>query len=151
TGQFLTPLWTGPDPVGTVFTTTRTPALVTIRPNHLRDANLSNPTPQRWFDVSAFGPPASGSYGSSAKGVIKGPPTNVLNLSFGKVFSIRERARLRFQIDASNAFNHPNYFNPGTNISQAAAAAVITSTANASFNLDNAGERRVILHLRVEW
>jgi hypothetical protein len=150
-GQFLTPLWSGSDPTGTVFTATRTPALVTIRPNHLRDANLDNPTPQRWFDVSAFGPPTPGSYGSAAKGVIKGPPTNVLNVSLGKVFSIRERARLRFQVDAANALNHPNYFNPGLNITQAAAAAVITSTANSSFNLDNAGERRVVLHLRAEW
>ena len=42
-GQFLTPQWTGPDPTGTAFTNSRTPAQVTIRPNHLRDANLDRP------------------------------------------------------------------------------------------------------------
>ena len=54
-------------------------------------------------------------------------------------------------MDVSNAFNHPNYFNPGLNITQAAAAAVITSVANPSYNLDNAGQRLVNLHLRLEW
>lgn len=55
-GQFLTPTWTGPDPTGTVFTTSRTPPNVTIRPNQLRDPNL--PSDQRsidrWFDPTAF-------------------------------------------------------------------------------------------------
>ena len=40
-GQFLTPTWTGPDPTGTVFTNNRTPAQVTIRPDALRNGNLS--------------------------------------------------------------------------------------------------------------
>ena len=31
-GEFLTPFWTGPDPTGTVHTTSRTPANVTIPP-----------------------------------------------------------------------------------------------------------------------
>ena len=31
-GQFLTPAWTGPDPVGLSFTNSRTPANVTLRP-----------------------------------------------------------------------------------------------------------------------
>ena len=39
-GQFLTPLWTGPDPTGTAFTSSGTPASVTIRPNQLHDPNL---------------------------------------------------------------------------------------------------------------
>ena len=151
TGQFLTPLWTGSDPTGTAYTTSRTPALVTIRPNILRDANLSNPTPKQWFDVSAFTSPTPGSFGTSAKGVIKGPGDNLINLSISKLFSIRDRARLRLQVDASNAFNHPNYSNPGLNVTQNAAAAVITAVANPSFNLDNAGQRQVNLHLRVEW
>jgi len=34
-GDFLTPTWTGPDPTGTAYTTSRTPAQVTIRPNYL--------------------------------------------------------------------------------------------------------------------
>jgi len=67
-GQFLTPMWTGPDPTGTAFTTSRTPANVTIRPDQLRDGNLpsSERTTSRWFDVSAFTAPALGRYGTAA-------------------------------------------------------------------------------------
>jgi hypothetical protein len=43
-GTFLTPSWSGPDPTGTAYTTSRTPAQVTIRPDELRSPNLSNPT-----------------------------------------------------------------------------------------------------------
>jgi hypothetical protein len=78
-GQFLTPMWTGPDPTGTAYTTSRTAPNVTIRPDHLRDANLdsSQRSIDRWFDPSAFGPPQPGQFGSAAKGVIKGPSSNV--------------------------------------------------------------------------
>ncbi|HYZ86178.1 MAG TPA: TonB-dependent receptor, partial [Bryobacteraceae bacterium] len=69
-GRFLTPLWTGPDPTGTAYTTNSTPANVTIRPNILRDPNL--PSDQRdvgrWFDVGAFAPPTVGQYGTSGPG-----------------------------------------------------------------------------------
>ena len=60
TGQFLTPAWTGPDPTGTAFTSSTTPATVTIRPNILRDPNLDGDqrTLNRWFDASAFAPRA---------------------------------------------------------------------------------------------
>jgi hypothetical protein len=49
-GHFLTPLWTGPDPTGTAFTSSTTPANVTIRPNILRDPNLpyDQRTAGRW-------------------------------------------------------------------------------------------------------
>ena len=65
-GMFLTPLWTGPDPTGTAFSSSSTPANVTIRPDRLRDGNL--PSDERsingWFDASAFVRPAVGRFGS---------------------------------------------------------------------------------------
>ena len=74
-GDFLTPLWTGPDPPRTAFASSRTAAQVTIRPDHLHDANV--PTDQRsttrWFDVSAFSSPAPGRFGTAAKASSKIP------------------------------------------------------------------------------
>jgi hypothetical protein len=127
-GQFLTPLWTGPDPTGTAFTSSRTPANVTIRPDHLRDATL--PSDQRgvnrWFDVGAFGSPQSGQFGTSAKGVIKGPSVNVWHAGVFKNFNFTESMRLRWEFTGTNIMNHQNFNNPGVNISQAAGAGVIT-------------------------
>jgi hypothetical protein len=55
-GQFLTPEWTGPDPTGTAYTTSTTPASITIRPNELSDPNppYSQRTVTGWFNASAF-------------------------------------------------------------------------------------------------
>src|SRR5690606_27204513 len=109
-GQFLTPLWTGPDPTGTEYTTSRTPPNVTIRPKHLRNGNL--PEDQRsvsqWFDPAAFGAPSPGQFGTAAKNVIKGPGVNVWHVGFHKDFIFSEQTRLRWELTSTNFFNHPN-------------------------------------------
>jgi len=151
-GQFLTPFWTGSDPTGTAFTASRTPAQVTIRPNHLRDANL--PTSQRstgrWFDPTAFAPPTPGSYGTAAKGVIKSPGSSTWNLGLNKWFALSERLKLNWELTATNVFNHPNYSNPDTNISQAAQVGVISNVTDVSV-LDQSGPRAFRAGLRLEW
>jgi hypothetical protein len=151
-GEFLTPQWTGTDPTGTAFTSSRTPAQVTIRPNHLRDANIptGDRSTGRWFDVSAFGPPVPGNFGTSAKGVIKGPGSQVFNIGLAKHFSVAERFRIRLELTATNFFNTPNWANPGTNITSLASAGVIQD-AGGEQDLDAAGPRAFRTGLRVEW
>ena len=150
TGMFLTPLWTGPDPTGTAFTTSSTPATVTIRPNILRNANLPSEqrTVSRWFDPSAFAPPARGSFGTSAKGVVVGPGSAVTHVSLAKYIGIYERLRLRPEISAFNVFNHPNWANPGMNITSA--PGVISGVVGRN-DLDSSGPRTLRASLRIEW
>lgn len=151
-GEFLTPQWTGTDPTGTAFTNNRTPAQVTIRPNHLRNANL--PTSQRstgrWFDIGAFGPPTPGFFGSAAKGVIMGPGSAVVNAGLAKQFTIAERLRVRWEMTATNFFNSTNLNNPNTNITDIGGAGVITG-AGGEQDLDAAGPRNFRMGLRLEW
>jgi hypothetical protein len=155
-GQFLTPFWSGPDPTGTAFTTTRTPPIVTRRPDHFHDANL--PAGQRhvtsWFDPSAFGPPQPGQFGSAAKGVIKGPKVTVWHLGLFKNFRIAEGwPLLRWELTATNAFNHSNWSNPLTNIVQLAEVGVIRGVGgvNGGATGDVPGPRHFRTGLRVEW
>ncbi len=154
-GQFLTPFWTGPDPTGTAYTAGATRPLVTIRPDHLRNANL--PADQRslsrWFDTSAFAAPPIGRFGNSAKGVIKGPWVNVWHLGLFKSFALTEQVRFRWELTATNAFNHPNYSNPGTNISQVAQAGVITGVGGVqgASTGDMPYQRSFRMGLRLEW
>jgi outer membrane receptor protein involved in Fe transport len=152
-GQFLTPLWTGPDPTGTVFTANRTPANVTLRPNLLRDPNLPSGqrTIDRWFDPTAFAPPTAGSFGTAARGVIVGPSSHVWHAGLYKAFSFTERVRLRLEMTANNVFNHVNYGNPNTNISQANAVGRITSIGGATSEFDLTTQRTVRLGARLEW
>jgi hypothetical protein len=151
-GQFLTPTWTGPDPTGTAFTGSRTPAQVTIRPDELRNPNLpfEERTVSRWFDPSAFGAPRPGSFGTSAKGVIIGPGSNIFNLGLSKYFTVTERVKLRWELSATNSFNHPNWANPQTSITSLGQVGVITGTGGVS-NLDQSSARNLRMGVRVEW
>ncbi len=154
-GQFLTPLWTGADPTGTAFTANRTRPIVTIRPDHLSNANLPGDqrSLHRWFDPAAFAAPAVGRFGSSAKGVIKGPHVNVWHMGFFKSFYFSEKVRLRWEMTATNFFNHPNYSNPATNIAQIAAVGVISGVGgvNGASTGDQPGARNFRMGLRFEW
>jgi hypothetical protein len=151
-GQFLTPLWTGPDPTGTAFTTSATPAQVTIRPNQLRDANL--PSGERtingWFDEAAFEPPTRGSFGTASKGVIHGPGADVWNVGFAKHFDLGNRMRLRWELTGTNFFNRANYANPGVNISSLAQVGVISDVGDVAV-LDATGPRSFRMGIRLEW
>ena len=154
-GQFLTPLWSGPDPTGTAFVANASRPVVTIRPDHLRDANL--PADQRglnrWFDPTAFGAPPIGRFGNAAKGVIKGPHVNIWHVGLFKSFTFTEKARLRWELTGTNFFNHPNYNNPGTNITQPGAVGVITGVGlvNGASTGDQPGARTFRMGLRLEW
>jgi hypothetical protein len=150
-GRYITPLWRGPDPTGTAFTSGRNRPLVTIRPDHLRDANLGNPTPDRWFDPTAFAAPAIGRFGSAAKGVIFGAPTQVIHNSIAKHFMIKERARLRVEMLATNSLNHPNYQDPDTRIDLTGSAGRITNVIDRNLKFDTAIPRELQAQIRLEW
>jgi hypothetical protein len=151
-GEFLTPQWTGPDPTGTAFTSSRTPAQVSIRPDQLSNPNLpvDQRTNSRFFDVSAFAPPAPGRYGTAAKGVIKGPGSSIVNVGLSKNFVIAERWRVRWEMTATNFFNSTNYTNPETNITSLGSVGVLTG-AGGEQDLDAAGPRGFRMGLRLEW
>ncbi len=172
TGFFLTPLWTGPDPTGTAFTTSATAPSVTIRPNLTANPNL--PSDQRsvndWYNLNAFTPPAAGAFGTSAKGVIVGPGSFTVDAGIAKVFTVAERFHFRLEFTGTNILNHTNfnallgssstiglingatypestaliYNNPG-------ASGVITSTGNGGGGLDPSGARAFRAGLRLDF
>ncbi|MBK9167207.1 MAG: TonB-dependent receptor [Bryobacterales bacterium] len=151
-GQFMTPLWTGPDPVGIAFTSSRTSPNVTLRPDHLRNANLpaSEQSTGRWFDVGAFAPPQPGSFGTAARGVIIGPNSHVLNYGLMKSIFLTEKTRLRAELTATNLLNRPNYSLPDVNIANAGTVGVISGVGGTS-TLDGSGARSFRAGLRFEW
>jgi hypothetical protein len=73
------------------------------------DINISNPTPDHWFNTTAFAAAPDTRLGNSFPGVVRGPGLYTWDLSFRKVFNIQENWKLRFQTDFFNAFNHPNF------------------------------------------
>jgi hypothetical protein len=90
-----------------------------------------------WFNLSAIcAPPAIGSgtgYGNTARNIVDGPG----NLNFDMVLvktitvgGLSERAELQFRAELYNAFNHPQFGNPGT-VFGTPTFGVITSTSNS--------------------
>jgi len=150
-GNFITPMWSGADPTGTRFAAAGQRAIVTLRPDLLGNPNLANPTIARWFDLGAFAAPPLGRFGTSAKGVIISTPINVFHGSLAKNFTFRERLRVKFEILATNLFNHPNYAPPNTNITAGINAGAVTAVIDRNLKFDSAVTREFQMQLRIEW
>jgi hypothetical protein len=148
-GLFLSPAWTGPDPTGTRFTNNRTPPQVNLRPNLNGNPNLpsSQRSITRWIDASVFSAPTPGSFGNAGNGIIVGPGMAVYNAGLYKQFTLTERFRLRWELTAQNALNHPNYAPPNLNITSGQTG-VINSLRDT---LDLATQRNLRMGIRAEW
>jgi len=86
------------------------------RPNLLSDQRvaLDTRTPDLWFNTNAF-TRAVASYGTSPRNPVVGPGTKTWDLSIGKNFRLpyREGHQLQFRTELFNAFNTPQFGNPG--------------------------------------
>ena len=70
-------------------------------------------------------------FGNTGRAILLGPGQNNWDLSLTKktvVGGIRESATVEFRAETFNAFNHPQFANPGTAISSPGTFGIITST-----------------------
>jgi len=86
------------------------------RPNRLRNGDLSNPTPDLWFDTTAFSPTTdnTGTYGNSGRNILRQPGQVNFDISVIKNTRITERFEHQFRAEFFNAFNHPQFGKPGS-------------------------------------
>lgn len=84
------------------------------RPDMLRSAGLTNASPVRWFDTSAFATPVGLVYGNAGRSVIKAPGLANLDAALLRNFRTTESSRLEFRFEMFNATNHTNFSLPGT-------------------------------------
>ncbi|HEU4712067.1 MAG TPA: TonB-dependent receptor [Pyrinomonadaceae bacterium] len=79
------------------------------RPNVVGDPNISNRTPERWFNTGAFAFPAPGTFGNAGRNILDGPGFQNVNASLMKNTNLTERLNLQFRAEIFNLFNHPNF------------------------------------------
>ncbi len=79
------------------------------RPNVAGNPKLSSPSPDMWFNTSAFALPAYGTFGNSGRNILTGPSLQTVNLALVKNTKFAERATLQFRAEAFNTLNHPNF------------------------------------------
>jgi hypothetical protein len=119
-----------------------------LRPDCMANPSLANPTANEYFNINAFNPvPAAGRTGSCGVGILEGPRTLALAGGLSKTFSIRDRARMRFEATFTNLLNHPNFAPPAVDVSAPATFGRITSVQSA----ENSGNRTGQLALRIEF
>jgi hypothetical protein len=102
------------------------------RPHRIADGNLpgSERTIDRWFNLTAFVPPAQFTFGNAGRGILVGPGNFNVDLGIHRNFKIGERARLSFRWEMFNAFNRANFSIPNSAIGNPLAGQ-IAGTADA--------------------
>jgi hypothetical protein len=99
------------------------------RPNLVGDPNAIPAGVDRhnmWFNTAAFAQPPAFTFGNVGRALAntRGPGLNNWDVGLQKYLQIRERFRLQFRAEFFDAFNHPNFFNPDTNLGDAAFGAL---------------------------
>lgn len=128
TGNWFTPVISGPDPTNTAQTVLRPDIVGPISYPH---------TLSQWFDPSVFTTPAAGRWGTAGRGIIEGPGYILFNLGLQRTIQLERFGALELIASFSNVLNHVNYGEPtgggSPQISQTtvnnANAAKITSTS----------------------
>jgi hypothetical protein len=108
------------------------------RPNLIGDVKGPRTTGQ-WFNIYAFGRPATGMFGNLGRNTLRRPGVNKWDLAIFKTFRIREGKTMQYRAEAFNMPNHPSFGAPGATLSTSATAVnpaannfgVITSTRDA--------------------
>ena len=79
------------------------------RPHLVGSPQLSNPTPERFFDPAAFAIPAALSFGTAGRNVLRGPGLATVDLALVRTFELGERLRLDLRGEAFNIANRANF------------------------------------------
>ena len=79
------------------------------RPNVAGNPEISNPTPDRWFNTDAFAFPPPGSFGNAGRNILDGPGFQNVNASLMKTTALTEHLNLQLRAEVFNLFNHPNF------------------------------------------
>ena len=79
------------------------------RPNVSGPTGLSDPTPERWFDTSAFQVAPRYSFGNSGRNAVRGPGYASLDVAVSRTIAIRAGVRLLLDVQAFNVLNHTNF------------------------------------------
>ena len=108
----------------------------------------ADPNQYQYFDRTAYQAVniAAGQaqrFGNSPRNTLRGPGYWNLDLGLFRNIDLPGTVRMQLRFEALNALNHPNFANPGNDISNAGTFGFITSTTG------NYGERNLRLGVRV--
>ncbi len=88
------------------------------RPDRIATGTVPNPTPDKWFDRTAFPPVPLQAFrfGNSGRNILDGPKTFSLNSGVSRTFRYRENWAAQFRFEVFNLTNHTNFNLPLTQV-----------------------------------
>ncbi len=148
TGPYMTPYDSNTADSQANLNEANRPAVV--KPDQIGNCNISNPTPNGWFNLAAFvpTPQGAGRIGNAGVGVCEGPGTVTIAGGLSKNIPLREKLRLRFEATFTNILNHPNFAPPASMDVSAPSSFGVTQTVQTS---ENGGNRTGQLSLRLDF
>ena len=99
------------------------------RPNRIANGTLDNPTPDQWFDRTAFPvvPLHAFQFGTSGRNILDGPGTFALNAGVSRRVKFGESRAVQFRCEAFNLTNHTNFGLPQTQVDVLNGATISTA------------------------
>jgi Carboxypeptidase regulatory-like domain/TonB dependent receptor len=79
------------------------------RPNVVHSPSLANPSPQEWFDVTAFAVPRQYTWGNAGRNILRGPGLFTTDLAVRRSFSLGESLRLVSEVQGFDLMNRANF------------------------------------------
>ena len=101
------------------------------RANLVGDSKKDNPTPQQWWNASAFALPAARTFGTAGRNILTGPGARSVDLAVLKKLQVREGQQVQLRFEGFNILNHPNYGVPVNTANSATSFGAISSAASA--------------------
>jgi hypothetical protein len=95
---------------------------------YMNGVGLGNP----YFDTAAFAPETGARFGSVGRNNLRGPGFKNMDLSLFRTFPLKEPLSMQLRLEVLNAFNHPNFANPNSNISDPSTFGFITATTGTA-------------------
>jgi hypothetical protein len=94
------------------------------RPNVVGNPILDDPTPERWFDVTAFAAP-SGAFGNAGRNILRADGLRNVDVALSRDVSLGARTRVQFRIEGFNVFNTTYFHLPVADLTNARAGQVV--------------------------
>jgi hypothetical protein len=103
------------------------------RPNLAKPGPLAqtNGNSDSAFDTSWFAPALAGRVGTSGRNQYYGPGLQNLDVAAAKVFRVSEAGQLQLRADFFNLFNHTNFANPVSDMSNASFGRITQTLGSA--------------------
>jgi hypothetical protein len=97
-----------------------------------------------WFNTHAFMQNAAGTFGDTAKNILRGPRYFDADIAAVKNFKITERFNAEFRGELFNAFNNVNFGRPDGNLSDSSFGSISGLAGGSSSNTYGTAQPRII-------